>query len=311
MMTNKSVSDNPVPAYFSSPALPPLKIMPGALPNEFGNVAPMTDATKSHSDESKAADELSPVVRRILELIDKSGLSGRDISKKIGKSPTYLTTLTGGKTKVPGTKALIALSNFFNEDLFRLVPNGDRVDDPDFDPQSPLVVRNENGQPAFVSRGGTTSRHDDGALSVVGIVEAGAWRERDEFGDITDEVVPLVRDPRFPNARQEAHLVRGDSMDQAGLLDGGYIRMIAYDDVPLSLRPGTIVVLERASSDHSTFERTVKQVEFVNGEYHFRPRSSNPRHKPIVLPQDVDLFDETSEVRVLGFVTAFINPIPY
>ncbi len=100
-------------------------------------------------------------------------------------------------------------------------------------------------------------------------------------------------------------------MDLAGIFDGGYVRMIAYDDVPLSLRPGTIVILERAGNDFSIFERTVKQVEIVDGEYRFCPRSSNSRHKTIVLPQTVDLFDETSEVRVLGFVTAFINPIPY
>lgn len=266
------------------------------------------DPTPADDEKDRA---LSPVGARIIELMQQRRLSGRKLAALTDLSPSYISTITSGKTKVPSTKVLTVLSNYFDEDLFQHLRAGDLVTDQPMPMSVRLVKRNENGQPALAPGGSTTSRADDGALPVVGIVEAGAWRARDEFGDITDEVTPLTRDPRFPLARQEAHLVRGDSMDQAGIFEGGYVRMIAYDDVPLSLRPGTVVILERAAGDFSIFERTVKQVEIVDGEYRFVPRSSNPRHKAIVLPQNVDLFDETSEVRVLGFVTAFINPIPY
>lgn len=275
------------------------------------SLAPMTSAPEPMTTADEKDRTLSPVGARIVELMQQRRLSGRKLAALTDLSPSYISTITTGKTKVPSTKVLRALSIYFNEDLFRLVTEGDTALLEQVVNELELAERIRNGQPALAPAGSITSRADDGALPVVGIVEAGAWRARDEFGDITDEVTPLTRDPRFPLARQEAHLVRGDSMDQAGIFEGGYVRMIAYDDVPLSLRPGTIVILERAAGDFSIFERTVKQVEFVDGEYRFIPRSSNPRHKPVILPQDVDLFDETSEVRVLGFVTAFINPIPY
>lgn len=275
------------------------------------SLATMTNAPGPMSADDEKDRTLSRVGQRIVDLMRERNLSGRKLAALTDLSPSYISTITSGKTKVPSTKVLMVLQNYFQEDLFGLI-SSDELDRDAWEKfDRSLVKRNENGQPAFTPGGGITSRADDGALPVVGIVEAGAWRARDEFGDITDEVTPLTRDPRFPLARQEAHLVRGDSMDQAGIFEGGYVRMIAYDDVPLSLRPGTIVILERAAGDFSIFERTVKQVEFVDGEYRFVPRSSNPRHKPVILPQDVDLFDETSEVRVLGFVTAFINPIPY
>jgi hypothetical protein len=143
-------------------------------------------------------------------------------------------------------------------------------------------------------------------------VEAGAWRRHEEHAEIQDVIEDIGRDPRFPSARQEAHLVRGDGMNAAGITIGGYVRVVCYEDAHISLRPGMIVLVERRFDGEGLFERTLKEVEILSdGGYRLVPRSHNPKHETFVIPAGQDPADENAKIRVIGFVTAFVQPIGF
>lgn len=65
-----------------------------------------------------------PLIRRIVELMAQKRITGRALATRIGKSPSYMATITSGGNRNPGTDVIAALSRELGEDLFRLLdPN--------------------------------------------------------------------------------------------------------------------------------------------------------------------------------------------
>jgi SOS-response transcriptional repressor LexA len=139
-------------------------------------------------------------------------------------------------------------------------------------------------------------------LPVLGVVEAGAWREA--FEEDSPTMVVAGRDGRFPNARQFLLEVRGDSMNAAQpqpMPDGSLIRCVDWADTGLAPRSGLIVVCRRMRGE--LFETTVKRIHrHPDGSVELRPESTNPAHKNVYLDGD----DET-RVEILALVTAVIH----
>lgn len=146
---------------------------------------------------------------------------------------------------------------------------------------------------------------------VVGTVEAGAFREVDEFGQADAPEISADRDERFPYARLLAFDVAGDSMNDLKprpILPGDRVIALAYDDIEreVPLRNGLVVVVERERDGGHIREWSVKEIQLFPDRSEFHPRSTNPRHKPIIIPKNEDP-DNGEIVRVIGLVKNIVG----
>lgn len=149
---------------------------------------------------------------------------------------------------------------------------------------------------------------------VAGTVEAGTFREVDEFDQSERQRIAIPRDELFPNARQLLFDCSGDSMNDLKprpILQGDRLVCLAYDDVEhlVELKSGMVVVVERTRDSGHFREWSVKQLELYPDRAEFHPRSTNPKHKPIVIRQD-DGADDGMKVQVIGLVRRVMNEMP-
>ncbi|WP_165602301.1 XRE family transcriptional regulator [Methylobacterium indicum] len=138
-----------------------------------------------------------------------------------------------------------------------------------------------------------------------GIVEAGTFREVDEFSDVAPPRAAAIADPEYPYARMVIFEVRGDSMNAYDPPITSKTQITGLDFESLGNRvpmfPGMVVVIERTRDGGHLRELSVKQLEIFEDRYEFHPRSTNPKHKPIVVPHDMGPEDGQS-VRLLAWV---------
>ncbi|MGE7415865.1 LexA family transcriptional regulator [Methylobacterium tarhaniae] len=141
------------------------------------------------------------------------------------------------------------------------------------------------------------------AIPIIGKTEAGTFREVVEYDDEEHEYVFDEPDPEFPRARQVAFLVEGDSMNQADppILPGAKLICVDFEETGLPLIEGMIVVVERTQDGGQSREWSVKEVELDGENTIFAPRSSNKRHKPIIMRDDPDI-EEAKEAHVIALV---------
>lgn len=149
---------------------------------------------------------------------------------------------------------------------------------------------------------------------VTGVVEAGTFREVDEFDQSERQRVAIPRDELFPNARQLLFDCSGDSMNDLKprpILQGDRLVCLAYDDVEhlVELKSGMVVVVERTRDSGHFREWSVKQLELYSDRAEFHPRSTNPKHKAIVIRQDHEA-DDGVTVKVIALVRRVMNEMP-
>ena len=150
-----------------------------------------------------------------------------------------------------------------------------------------------------------------------GVVEAGSFREVNDFED-PDRIIPdAEEDPRFPGVPIISFDVAGDSMNAlqpTPILPGQRVIGIDFEGLGnrVPLRDGMVVIVEQSLNGGHLRERSVKQLEMHRDRTEFCPRSTNPKHKPIVVPFDtVDQGDEDGrEVKVLAIVRQVISDLP-
>lgn len=140
-------------------------------------------------------------------------------------------------------------------------------------------------------------------MPVLGIIEAGQFRDISLIDQSEERpVIAVARDSRFPHADQYALQVSGDSMDEL-FADGSYVTCANWADTGMELRPGLIVHVERNIG--SLVETTLKEIQGT-GPYMLKPRSSNPKHKPISFTGS-----DGVEVSVRGLVTGKWEPMRF
>lgn len=160
---------------------------------------------------------------------------------------------------------------------------------------------------------GTPLPHTGRKLQYAGRVQAGAFIATDDyfnqdFEDVPDHVKP---DPAFPNVRQYAWRSYGDSMNEAGILDGMWIvgaDASDYYDVYGDIKTEDLVIVERTKHQGAERELTVKEIHYFRDRYELRPVSSNTAHEAIIVKHDHDVDADGLEVRIIGVVlTAYAN----
>ena len=147
-------------------------------------------------------------------------------------------------------------------------------------------------------------------VHVSGVTEAGAFREASEFVESERVTIYEPRDREFPHARQGAWDVAGDSMNALvikgqprPILPGDRVVTIDFDDLEgrLPLQDDMVVIVEQVRDGGHLREWSVKQLEIHDDRFEFHPRSTNPRHKPIVVKRDLKS-DDGRSVRILALV---------
>jgi SOS-response transcriptional repressor LexA len=147
-----------------------------------------------------------------------------------------------------------------------------------------------------------------GPLPYGGTVAAGDWLSVDDFNqDLADVQVPISvpRHPGYPQLEQIAWRVHGDSMTEAGILEGMWLvgaKYLDYVDRIGELDNGSYVVVERKRYQGAERELTVKEVQFARRGMRLIPRSSNPRHKEFFIDLDHDADPDTESVAIVGVV---------
>lgn len=151
-------------------------------------------------------------------------------------------------------------------------------------------------------------------VRVAGVTEAGLFRETDAFVMVEDVTIYEPRDKRFPQARLLAFEVSGDSMNELKprpILPGDRVIGVDFEDLDgrYPLQDENVVVIERLRDGGQLREWSLKQVELHRNETHFCPRSTNRRHKPIIVKHDLQA-DDGSSIRVLALITAARSAMP-
>lgn len=203
-----------------------------------------------------------PVNERLIEARERAGFdSAADAARSLGiKLPTYYSHENGSSGLKPAVAAKYARK--FKVSLeWLLTGRGD------------------------IPAGSTVLPYESEleGLPLLGNIQAGAWVEAVEAPEGAGvEMVQVVRDPRFPHARQYALKVVGDSMD-LDYPDGSVVTCVSFADSGLALTEGMIVHVERHQAGGQLVETTLKQVQRRNGKIHLVPRSSNPRHRAFAI----------------------------
>lgn len=222
-----------------------------------------------------------PYISFIRQGLNKSGKNQTGLARHLGLDPSAISKVLGGKRKL-STSELAQAAEYLEEAL----PSGGDV---------------------------TANRAGIVLARVAGKVEAGSFREVDDFDQTEPDDLPVPADPVFPNARLLLFDVEGDSMNAlqpVPILPGSRVTAVAFEDIAdrYPLRDGMIVVVERTRDGGLTREWSIKQVRYFADRVEFHPRSSNRKHKPIIVANDLAA-DDGAQVEVIALVRGLYTPL--
>ncbi|WP_243976901.1 helix-turn-helix domain-containing protein [Methylobacterium sp. E-045] len=229
------------------------------------------------------------------KLREKQGWSQEDMATKLGMSK-------GGYVKVEdsdrGLKAdrIAKAAEVLGVAPSEIIEGGEAV--PTAVPTDASAREQTPSQATPASRGFSFKK-------VTGTLSAGIFKDVEIHGDELDEVVSAPPSTKYPWARQFAWRVEGDSMDQASpkpISDGDYVIGLSYEGIEgaVTLRSGLNVVVRQTLDNGQSYEETVKELVLSETAAEFHPRSSNPKHKPIIVKRDLTADDGRKvEIRAL------------
>jgi SOS-response transcriptional repressor LexA len=124
-----------------------------------------------------------------------------------------------------------------------------------------------------------------GPIPLVARVQAGAFREMPEFRSEFAQEYPVINagySEHHPKSHHVAFEIRGDSMNAATpfkLVEGMAALCVEFRS-PID---GRIYVVARTEDDGQNWELTLKRLRIFPDRYEFRPESTNPIHKPLII----------------------------
>lgn len=146
------------------------------------------------------------------------------------------------------------------------------------------------------------------SVPVRGVVQAGVWREYEEFDYAEIPPIPIIPG-KFPLSDQFAFRVAGDSVNKLRIFDGDFVICVPYWLARSQATTGDIVVVERREGPR--MERTVKRLLVVDGGCELWPDSTNPIHsKPIFVQRNNGFSEgEGMEIEITGLVIGRYSPM--
>lgn len=144
-------------------------------------------------------------------------------------------------------------------------------------------------------------------IPIIGMAEAGAFREMSGFDDVPDDDLPHISAPAsrlYPDATHFAVEVRGDSMNAARptpILDGMIALCVDVASADIPIESGKIYAVRQTRDGGQTYELTIKRAKVFRTRIELHPESSNPKHEKLTIPiASVDA--STNEVKAIGLV---------
>ena len=156
---------------------------------------------------------------------------------------------------------------------------------------------------------------DNDSLSrsyIRGEVQAGAWREREEWPRSDWKPITLPRAAIHKATRSYFLLVRGSSMNQL-YPDGTIIECVNLPEYEGTLKSGDKVIVERRDRN-GLFETTCKELRLKKDTAQLWPRSDDPDHQEVItLPwparePETPRTDGVEEITLKAVVIRSIRP---
>lgn len=177
--------------------------------------------------------------------------------------------------------------------------------------QGPMSIdQNGTGKPEGSGLADSANLNDVtvGRMYVRWTAEAGNWREFDDYSDQEEPEWYMVPTRPGDTMRRFLTKIAGDSMDKARLFDGDFVVTIDWNDLDRPANDGEIVVVQQTRDGGHTIETTVKQIRVHKDRYELHPRSSNPKHKAIIVKHG-DGERDGRQVTIIGLVESVYRPI--
>lgn len=227
----------------------------------------------------------SVLVTNLRRLLEEKKQSPTGLGKKIGKSPAVVNKILDGTTTSPRIDTLRAIAKALGVSTVELTGEEEPAND-----QASLPP------PGFGA-----------ALHVRWQAEAGNWREADiDQSEPEAYIVPYIQ-RRKPVERYLAR-VGGDSMNRSGVFDGDMVVCVDWISLDEPMQDGQTVLVQQTRAGGHLIETTVKHLRIFADRYELHPNSTNPVHKPIVVPHG-DGESDGREVKILGLVEGVYRPI--
>jgi SOS-response transcriptional repressor LexA len=144
------------------------------------------------------------------------------------------------------------------------------------------------------------------SIPVVADAETGAFRQLPELDDMGMAALPQIIAPRsasHPRATHFAFRIRGNSMNNAmpPLVEGMYALCVDLASADLLVETGKIYAVRRTLDGGHTYEVTIKRARVHRTQTELLPESTDPSHRPIIVPRDTDLLIG-NEIKAIGWV---------
>ncbi|WP_404291502.1 helix-turn-helix domain-containing protein [Microvirga sp. RSM25] len=265
-------------------------------------------------ERTEIPQEIRALLDRIAQRLGATGKSERAAAEEAGLSGSTIRNLREGKVASPRLDTIRKLAHVLDTSVEWLAFGSENVGT-----LGGISAKSSPGAPAKHHVGSEVTLIDEkmSPVPIVGDVEAGAFREAPEFEPDEIEYVPDFPDREYPDARRIAFRVRGDSMNDLKprpMLEGDKVVGLDFHDIEgrIILRDGMVVVVEQTRDGGHTREWSIKQLEIYEDRYEFCPRSTNKRHKPIVVPKKVvhdPSEDDGRHVRILALVRRLVSDV--
>ena len=240
--------------------------------------------------------DIAKWLKREMDRISERGQRTKNIEglmKRLGKSLNHYYTYERGDVELTSDQVDIC-AEFFGVEPPLKKPNNNHRNDT----AKENVVQLRASSHLRSSPAATVSSFAN--YPILGTVDAGAFREADSLSQVEGREIEGPLHTVYPNARRMAWEARGDSMNEAGIIDGSILIGVDFNEASGALANGMIVVVER--NRDGLIERSVKIVAIYPDRVEFQPRSNNPAHKPIVQRYGDSDSHSPVEIRVLTVV---------
>lgn len=251
--------------------------------------------SKSAAAPNPKSEEKSLLQIRIQERLDALGLTARKASEQAKLGKDFVREILNGSSQAPRKSNLEKLAQVLDCSVTFLTSGLENI------PVNEMPT-------APVSR-----------IPIVGTVSAGVFTEMSGpepwLSEYEFAYVDGPRNSDYPDARCFAFRVSGDSMNDARkrVEDGDIVLCVDAIDAQLRVLDQKMYVVRRTRDAGQTYEWTVKRARVFPDRIELRPESTNPIHKPFIIPRmgrspfDADVSDTGEEIIVVGLVYSVIS----
>ena len=162
---------------------------------------------------------------------------------------------------------------------------------------------------------GVSSALSVSQVQVCGEVQAGVWKEAQEWPASDWYGITVPYDAAYASLKRYGLVVKGQSMNRV-FQEGSVVIVVNFSELGRRPRNGDYVVAMQRSTMSDSFEATIKAVQIKdNGQMVLWPQSTEPEFQtPIILPAPEETVchsaAESPDVTILALVIGSYMPMP-